>query len=193
MKRSLCQRRAAGGHGQNFCANRASATDVKWRAANDEDFFAAQILLERAAGALPGGHGDLIAVFVVVGERAGFKQIPQTEVAELDFRAESDVAGEQSEHGRLGERLQGADKFTDAGAGCGLVARQNMIEPENILLEEAAKVFRRGGDVMNSEKLPDDAHIRASRELEFFNAIVGLAFLAERLSQRLHARAAGAN
>ena len=52
------------------------------------------------------GGGDVVAIFVVVGKSAELKNLPQAEVAQLDFRAEPDVAGEQAEHGRLRQRLQ---------------------------------------------------------------------------------------
>ena len=55
---------AAGGHGQYFCADESSATDVVRRVADHDDFLAAQLPAQHAAAALERGHGNVIAILM---------------------------------------------------------------------------------------------------------------------------------
>src|SRR5471030_817432 len=103
------------------------------------------------------GGGDQIAFLVVVGKPAELELLPQVEVAQFDFRAEPDVAGEQADNRRIRQRVQVAQQFPNSGANLGLAADENLVEPENIILEEALKIFRRGGNVVMFEKFADEA------------------------------------
>ena len=106
------------------------------RVADDQHLVPAQVLPEDAAAALMRHGGDLVALFVVVGEPAGLKDLPEIEVAQLDLRAEPDVAGEQAEQRRLRQRLQFADEFPHARTELGLAVAQDMVQPEDVTLEE---------------------------------------------------------
>jgi hypothetical protein len=131
------ERRAAGGHGEYVRADGPTAFDVQRRVANHHDFFAAQFPAMQTRPAMMRGVGDLIAILVIVRKRAGDEVIPEIEVAQFDFRAEPDVAGEQAERGRFGQRLQITNQLPDAGTGFRLAVSKNVVEPEHIALEEA--------------------------------------------------------
>src|SRR5436309_16126212 len=108
------------------------ALDVERRVADHEDLVAAQVVVEQTAAALFGEGGDLIAVFVVVGKRAGLENLPQLEVAQLDFGAEPDVAGQQANRRRLGQRVELMDEFPNSGKNAAPRLRQQVIQPENV-------------------------------------------------------------
>ena len=91
--------RAAGRHGERLRSNGPGALDIVRRVADDENFFIAQMAAEQQVTPLSGDGGDVVAVFVIVRERAGLENLPKLEVAEFDFRAEPNVAGQQTSRG----------------------------------------------------------------------------------------------
>ncbi len=149
--------RAASGNGQNLGANGAAAADVQGRVADDQDFFAAQLLVQNPTASTMSNGRDLIPVFVVVGERARLELFPQIEMAQFYFSAETDVAGEQADYGRLWQCARVLEESPDAGACLRVAVRKNVIKPEDVALEEVSKVFRRGGDAVDAKKLAHQA------------------------------------
>src|SRR5271154_5374642 len=139
------------------------------------------------------GGGDQIALLVVVGKTAELELFPQPEMAQLDFRAEPDVAGEQADNWRFRQRAQITQHFPDAGTNLGLAARENLVEPENVTLEETLKIFRRGGNVVVLEKFADEADIRASGKFHFFQAVVGFELGRKSFGESLRAGVARVN
>ena len=115
------------------------------------------------------------------------KTVPQPEMAQLDFRAEPDVAGEQAEHGRLRQRVQIVDQFPDAGADLRVAARKDVVEPENVALEKLREMFRRLRQAVDAEKFADEADVGAAGELHFFRAVMQLEFRGKRFGKRLRA------
>src|SRR5262245_22310935 len=61
-----------------------------------------------------------------------------------------------------------------------------MVQPEDVPVIEPLKIVRRFGNLMYSEKLPEQAHICSARELEIFKTIHGLEFGFKNLRKRLH-------
>src|SRR5271170_2604759 len=90
---------AAGRHGENFRPDELSAANIELRVANHDNFLCAQIFSHHTLAALERCCGDLIAVFVVVRKSAELENLPKPKVAQLEFRAQFDVAGKQSERG----------------------------------------------------------------------------------------------
>ena len=105
-----------------------------------------------------------LAIFAVVGECAGFKLFPEIEMAQLDFRPQPDIAGEQSRQRRFGQRFQIAKEFEDPRARFSPAVRENVIEPEHVTLEKAVEMFRSGWNVVVGEKLPHETHVGAPGE-----------------------------
>lgn len=171
----------------------ATAFHIKRRVANDDNFFAAQSSPVQTRPACVCRVRNLIAILVIVGKCAKFKLLPQIEVAQFDFRAEPDVAGQQTERWRLWQRLQIPDQFPDAGTRGGFALGQDVVEPENVTLEETLKMRRIWFDVVQPEKLPHQAHIRAPGELHFLRAVKDAELSRECFGKRLDARAAGVN
>ena len=103
MRLEVLPFRAAGRHGQHPGIDGPGAFDIAGRVADHENLAASQMIVQQPAPALSGEGGKLIAVFRVVGESAGLEQLPQFVVAQFDFRAEPDVAGQQAERRGLGQ------------------------------------------------------------------------------------------
>ena len=144
------------------------------------------------------GHAAAAAIriapfFMIIGETAELKIIPQTEMAQFDFRPEADVAGEQADDRRSLQRTQIAQHFPDAGTDFGLAAGENLVEPENVTFEEAMKIFLGGGNVVMFEKFADEADIRAPGEAHFFQAGVGFELGGKRFGESLRAGVARAH
>ena len=171
MRLQLLERHAAGRHGQRFGADRPGALDVPRGVADDENLLAAQIVVEQSAAAFLCEGGDLIAVLVVVAKRAGSEYFPKFKVSQLDFGAEPDVASQQAERGRFGQRVQLADEFPDAGQHAAAVLSQEAVEPENVAIEEKAEIFRRRFDLVLQKKLARQPGIGAAGEFQPFSAV----------------------
>jgi serine O-acetyltransferase len=112
-----------------------------------------------------------VAVLVIIGKRAGDKEIPDIEMAQFDFRAKADVAGEESENGRLGQRLQIVNETPDAGQQVAFAFRQNMVKPGGVAVEEQAEIVCGGFEAMPGEQLPRDAGVRAAGELHVLDGV----------------------
>ena len=83
----------------------------------------------------------MVAVFLVVRKRAGLENLPELEVAEFDFRSEPDVTGQQANRRRLGQRVQLMNEFPDSGENTTPRLRQQVVEPEDVGVEEAAEIL----------------------------------------------------
>lgn len=81
--------------------NGATAFYIERCVANDDHFFAAQSSPVQTRPACVCRVRNLIAILVIVSKCAKFKLLPQVEVAQFDFRAEPDVAGQQTKRWRL--------------------------------------------------------------------------------------------
>src|SRR5205807_823497 len=125
---SILRLRAAGRHGERLRADGPGALDIVLRVADDENLVAAQMVAEQQVAALSGDGGDVIAVFVIVRERARLENLPKLEVAEFDFRAQPDVAGQQTNRRRPGQRVELMNEFPDAGIHASARLRQQAIE-----------------------------------------------------------------
>ena len=74
------------------------------------------ISIEAIAKRYPHPGGDEVAVFAIISKATHFKDVPQAGMAEFDFRAKTDVAGEQAEEGRFGQGAQVVNKIHHAFA-----------------------------------------------------------------------------
>src|SRR5437016_8289058 len=180
------QLRAASRHGERFGANMLGAANVQRGVTDHEDLVAGQDFIEQTAAAQFGDGGDLIAVFVVVGECAGLENLPQLEAAQLDFSAQPDVAGQQADSRRPGQRMELMDELPNAGQNDAPGRRQQRIEPEYVAIEEAAEIFPRRLDLVLQEKLARDSGVRASGELELLGAVGNVELRRESASERPH-------
>ena len=139
------QRCAAGGNGQDFCSDEFSTTHVERRVADDDNFLRLEIFPQQTSGAFKHGGGDMIAVFVVIRESAELEVLPESVTPQFQLRAQFDVAGEQAERGRFGQRLQVADESGNAVADFAVAVREDVVEPENVArkeLRENSPAFR---------------------------------------------------
>ena len=60
---------------------------------------------------------------------------------QLDLGAKLDIAGEQPQHGGVGECLDILNEFMNSRAGLAAVAFQNLVQPEYIRLKENAEIL----------------------------------------------------
>ena len=88
-------------------------------------------------------------------------------MAQLDFRAKLDVAGEQAERRRLGQITQCADQLPDTGTNLRLAPRKDVIEPEDVALEELREMLRRFGESVDAKKFTDETDIGAAANFIF--------------------------
>jgi hypothetical protein len=128
---------------------------------------------------------NVVTFFVVIGKAAKRELVPQVEMAQFNFRAELDVAGEQAKRGRLGQRAQGVDQFPDAGADLRLAAGEDVVEPENVTPEKLREMFRRFRQGVDFEKFTDEADIGAAGKLHFFRAVMQVEFRGEGFGESL--------
>ena len=163
----------------------------KGRIANHENFIVAQIFAEDSAATVAGGGGDQITIFVIVREPAGFEFLPQIEMAQFNFCAETDVAREKSDERRLRQLLECPDKFPNARARFRMAVGEDVIEPEDVMLEEEFKILRRLGDFMIFEKFANKADVGAAGKLQFLKTVMGVEYRLEDFGKSLDAGAAG--
>lgn len=182
---------AARRHGQNLCADKSAARHVELRVADDNNFFRLQMFAEHATSALERRHGDVIALLVVVRKAAEMKRLPKPEVAQLEFRAELDIACEQAQHRRIRQRLQIADETVRAATRMTVAFMQNEVEAENVVLEKFPEILQRRRDAVDAEQFPDEAHIRASGKVDHVDAFVRIERRLQRARKSHLARAAG--
>jgi hypothetical protein len=83
------------------------------------------------------------------------------------------------------------DERRGAGTFRSLAIRDNVVEPEDVMVEEAAKVFLRFGKLMDAEEFPDQSHVGAAGELHFFRAVMETEFVGKSAGKSLRARATG--
>ena len=133
----------------------------------------------------------MVAVFVVVRKAAELKNFPEIKMAQFDFRAEPDVAGEQAEHRRFRQGAQTVDQFPDARADLRVAACEDLVEPENIAFEKLREMFRRFRQVVDAEEFADQADVGTAGEFYFFGAVMQLEFRGKGLGESLRAGVAG--
>jgi len=128
---------------------------------------------------------------MVVTIAAGDEWIPQAVVTQLDLRAEADVAREQAQQRRLGQRREFRKPVAHSGTRAAGEFMEVMVEPEHVAVEEPAEVLRRGLDTMRSEELAHQPRIGAARETHPLRAVAQpkLSFKCPR--KRAHPRPAG--
>ena len=134
--------------------------------------------------------GDLVAFLVVVGEGAGLEHVPEVEVAQLDFGAEADVAGEQAEHGRLRQGLQSADELPHARAELGLGSRAGCGRARRRSGRRSAGNSPAWAGSGGSRRTRARGSGRCGRRIQALEPVRGVELGGEDLGKSLHARAA---
>ena len=184
---------AAGGDGEDFGADGATAPDVEGGIADYDNFLALQRPLQEASGTIAGNGGDLIALFMVIGKSAGLEEFPQAEVAQFDLRAQADVASQKAKQGRFGKLPELVDEGADARAFAGFTVPEDLVEPEDVTIKEPAEIICRGRDSVHRKKLAHKAEIGASGEFEAFEAVGGAKLHLEDFGESFDTGAAGAD
>src|ERR1041385_7940639 len=112
---------------------------------------------------------------------------------QLNLRAQSKVSRQQTKNRRLWQRSQVLHKPQNSRTDPALAFMQNVVEPKYVSLEKPLKILRRFGDAMKAEKLPDQAHVRASGELQPFKPVHGIKFRRKDFGKGLHPRTPGSD
>jgi hypothetical protein len=126
-------------------------------------------------------------------ESTHFKWFPKLAVAQFDFGAQSDVAGQQAHEGRCGHGIQGGEKIQDAFARTRRASRQDIVQEKNVVLKESLHVFPGHGNSMIIEKFTDKTGIRASGELQFLESVPCVEFGRENSAERFGSSATSAH
>ena len=90
-------------------------------------------------------------------------------------------------------RVELMNEFPDAGIHAAARLRQQAIEPENIAVEEAVKIFRGRFDAVLLEHFAGDAGVRASGEFDAGGAVGNTELGFKRAAKRFHPRAVRVN
>lgn len=154
----------SGGDGEAPGPDGLGAGDVMGGVADDQDFVAAERVAVPVLAAAVGDFGQTIAVGIFVPERAEHEALPELVVAQFDFGAEADIASEQAEGGRVGEGGERAEERSYAREHAAGDLGEEMVEPEDVIVEESRGVFRGGIDAAGAEELVDDGEIGAPGE-----------------------------
>ena len=85
------------------------------------------------------------------------------------------------------------DEFPNPRAGGGFTSQQNVVEPKDIAFKKPLKILGGRRDLMEPEKLADQAYIGSPGEFQTFKPILGPKLSLEHLCKRLRSGAAGAN
>ncbi len=93
----LIQFGSAGGHRERFCPDEFAAAHIEGGITDDKDFLRLQARPQHTTASFQGRHRNVIAVLMIVGEAAKLESLPETILAQLDFSAKLDIAGEQAE------------------------------------------------------------------------------------------------
>ena len=137
-----------GGDGQHFRADCAGAANVKRGVTNHKHLLTAQFVFQNSAATVARNCGDLIAVFVIVGEGPGLKHVPKVVMAQFDFRTKPDIAREQTKHRRLRQSFQLCNEFVNPGTDAAFAFAQNVVKPaeyydEGVIEDAPAMDIRR--------------------------------------------------
>jgi len=189
----LCQRCDARGDGEDFGFDGLPTADVVRRVAHDQDLVTPQILMEQPAAALARDGGDLIALLVVVAKCAGLEDLPEIEVAQLDFRTQTDVSGQEANDGWLRQRAKLAQEMSDTGNDPALGSGEEIIEPKNVAVEKPAGILRARLNPVLEKELPGERRVGPTGELQTLGPIREIELGGERAGERFHASAARAN
>src|ERR1051326_2720498 len=108
---------------------------------------------------------------MVICKSSGLELVPELHVAQFDFGPQTNVAGEQSQHGRLWQRPKTANKFQHPSTDSRLPLVQNVVEPKDISLKEPLKIFRCRRDFVIAEKFAHQAYIGPAGEFQPLEAV----------------------
>ena len=172
-------------HRQRLRPDGAGALDVARRVADDQDFLAAQRRAEPPVPPDVGDAGQLIAILVIVAERAQRKEPPKPVMTQLDLCAEEDVTREQADHGRMPQGLQVTNPFCHTGQHPAVELPEQMVQVKDVTVEEPPEIVRARLDAMVLEKIAYNGGIRAPGKVQTRGAVphaeLGVAHLPEGL------------
>src|SRR5712692_4766237 len=104
----------AGGDGNSARAKGFAARDVARRIADDVGFFRQKFAAMLLFCARPRKTAELVAIMMIVRERAEFKKVPDAVMLELELGAARDIAGQKREN-EMSSRFQFLEQLEHAG------------------------------------------------------------------------------
>src|SRR6188508_818035 len=90
---------------------------------------------------------------------------------QLNFGAELNVAGQKTKQRRVRQCAHRLDHLPNARTRFGFASRQDVIQPEDVILEIEGEILFSRRDIVITEKLPHQAKVRASGEFQSFKVI----------------------
>lgn len=184
---------ATGAKGKYFSTDGPTADDVGGGVADDKHFRSGEFVADQHFAAGESDFGEFISVFVIIAESADAKLMPEIKMAQFDFGAEPDIAGQESHDGPRCKHRKVIKKLLNTGANSTRGVAEVLVQEEHVTSEKAFEVCRRGLDAVGIEELAHErcvcstgkTHVSgtiANAELEFTCAI-----------KRTNTRAAGAD
>ena len=193
IRRMGCQFRGGvftRGDGQGARADRARASDVMRRIAEDEDAFRREFEAVPLLGAGAGEGAERISVVMIVRERAKFEIMPDPIMGELELGSALQIAGKESEDDVFA-LPEGIEKGQHARQKRAFLNREFEREVMQITIEKLREVFGGGRESVRGEHLPGDSRIGAARDLHRGEIIVDPETIPKAQPERFFAGAAG--
>ena len=182
-----------GADGQDPRSDRLRARDIERGIANDHNFVPGESPFEDRFAPLFGNRRDAIAVFMIIGEGAGFEMVPELVVAEFEFGTAPDVAGEEAEDWAIRGGVEGLEEVDDAFADSAARGLEKLLEETRVVLEEAVDVGLGSFDIVLEETFAHQGAIGAAGELQGAGGGGETEDLGKGLLESFHARASAAD
>lgn len=156
-----------------------AAGDVARRIADHVDLGCGELaaMLFLCPGASNGSKP--VAVVMVVGKGAEFKEVPDAIVFQFQLRTARDIPGEKRQH-QMRPRLQSFEQVEHAWKELARPARQFEREKMHITVQKGADVFVRIWNLMFVQDADDDSRIGHARDFDVLKIIGDAEALGER-------------
>src|SRR5437764_442115 len=89
-------------------------------------------------------------------------------MTQFDFRAQSNVPGQQAEHGRTRHLLKSGNQFPDTRTCFAIQLMQQVLQPEHVNVEETLKITAGRRDAVPVETFADERGVRTPGEVQAF-------------------------
>src|ERR1700731_885054 len=152
-------------------AERFSAGDIAGRIADDVDLIRRKFAPVLFLGPGAGKWSELVAIVVVVGEGAELKKMPDAVVAEFEFRAARNVAGEQPEDEMLAH-FELIQQLKDAWQEVAFAARQFERKKMDVTIEKRGDIFGGRWDFVFLQDADDDSGIGHAGDFDIVKVVL---------------------
>ena len=166
-----------------------AAGDIVTRVADHIDARDIKLMTVLLRRAFARERTELIAIVMIVGERAEFEVILEPVALQFELRAAFQISGEQCEHA-IRIWLHPIENLLHSGQDVAVELRQDFVEPAQVHLEKFAHIFLRRFDAVFAQNTPRDVPIGAAGDLDVAQIIFHAEAFLHRTAQRFIASTA---